>query len=427
MDLYVLVIFGILHYTSAQIGDSCTVAASGQSGICVLGKDCPEAARYSKVGLKPTICGFSHYTIPILCCSEPLKVPQRLAPLQQQEETFVFDSKTSDSGTMALINDWPPRNTYSPANAASSSNTYSSQKDSPRFNSVPKRKSEQKCEEFRSLITESVEIIPLIPQFVPTKLNSTKCDYDSVPLVLGGSPAGPGEFPFMAALGYEVEGAIRYSCGGTLVSDRFVLTAAHCIRSQIGLPILVRLGDLNLKRDDDGAKPVDYNIESIKIHPNYKGSKKYNDIALLKLKKQVIFNKFIRPTCLGFSSEFGPEKPIALGWGQTSFQGESSDNLLKVELQLFDNQKCIESYPKELRLPNGIVDTQVCAGDLSGKNDTCYGDSGGPLLVTDRSNNCFFHIIGITSFGRACGLKDTPAIYTRVSKYIDWIEDNVWP
>lgn len=104
---------------------------------------------------------------------------------------------------------------------------------------------------------------------------------------------------------------------------------------------------------------------------------------------------------------------------------ETSDNLLKVDLNIFENNECKNLFQADRRLSEGIVTEQLCAGVPGQVKDTCLGDSGGPLQVILPENPCVQYIVGITSFGKYCGGK-APGVYTRVSSYIDWIENIVW-
>lgn len=78
-------------------------------------------------------------------------------------------------------------------------------------------------------------------------------------------------------------------------------------------------------------------------------------------------------------------------------------------------------------LPSGIITSQLCAGELNGGKDTCQGDSGGPIQIVKNNPYCMYDIVGVTSFGKFCGFKNSPAVYTKVSYYIPWIESIVWP
>lgn len=189
----------------------------------------------------------------------------------------------------------------------------------------------------------------------------------------------------------------------------------------------MRLGDLDLKSKDDGSIHADYNIRNVIVHPNYRYPYKYNDIALIKLTNQVKFTKYIRPACLYNKEDLEYSQAIATGWGKIDYVStEMNDKLLKVSLNIYDNRYCAKTYAGEKNLPRGITDNMLCAGVLEGGKDTCQGDSGGPLLVTKKENHCKFQLVGITSFGKSCGLENILAVYTKVSDFVPWIERTIW-
>ncbi|EFA11559.1 serine protease P44 [Tribolium castaneum] len=289
-------------------------------------------------------------------------------------------------------------------------------------------KSEQKCQEYSKAITGVVQAIPLVTNTEVVSYSFVKCDYNGVALIVGGKPASAGEFPFMAAIGFYVDNKVEWRCGGTLISEEYVLTAAHCTYTRDGdTPKIVRLGDLDLSRDDDGSVHTDYNVRNIVVHPRYRYPLKYNDIALIQLSTTVRFTKFIRPACLYTKSQVELPQAIATGWGKTDYAAaEISDKLMKVSLNIYSNDRCAQTYQTSKHLPQGIKSNMICAGELRGGQDTCQGDSGGPLLITKKGNQCKFYVIGVTSFGKSCGQANTPAIYTRVSEYVPWIEKTIW-
>lgn len=137
----------------------------------------------------------------------------------------------------------------------------------------------------------------------------------STELVVGGAPARAGEFPHMAAIGYpDFNGGISFKCGGTLISKNFVLTAAHCQKTDRTRPSMVRLGDLNLRTHDYGIE-LDVPIEKFTPHEFYNKDTRQNDIALIKLVHEVNFSKYIRPACLQQTEKIGKPAATATGWG----------------------------------------------------------------------------------------------------------------
>lgn len=295
----------------------------------------------------------------------------------------------------------------------------------PNVNSAA-RVAIQKCAEYRKLSFNriSVSTLTLTPTVVSFEV--PKCD-NIIKLIVGGNVTKPGEFPHMAAIGWRLGGEISFNCGGSLISNQFLLTAAHCYVEIDGqFPSMVRLGDQNLVRQDDGAKPIDVDIERFIRHPSFKRNQGlYNDIALIKLIETVQFTNFIRPACLYDQLQVNAEQAIATGFGLTEDHGDKSDELLKVSLNIYSNDQCSKDYANSRQLRQGIMQSQMCVGYTAGGRDTCQGDSGGPLQITKQENHCVFYIIGITSFGQTCG-SPVPAIYSRVAAFLDWIEPIVW-
>uniref|UniRef100_A0A1B0DDB0 Uncharacterized protein n=1 Tax=Phlebotomus papatasi TaxID=29031 RepID=A0A1B0DDB0_PHLPP len=211
--------------------------------------------------------------------------------------------------------------------------------------------------------------------------------------ILGGVETSLGEFPHMAALGYPSEEVgsddFQWNCGGSLIAENYVLTAAHCVANPASRPTIVRLGKVTLKTNDDTATPQDIPISQIISHPSYKRSRNYHDIALIRLARPAEMNENVKPACLNTDNEdVGDDVSlIVTGWGSTSVERrERSGVLLKTNLT--------------------------------------SGDSGGPLQTV--AENGFATIIGVTSFGISCA-SSTPGVYARVSYYLDFIESNVWP
>lgn len=242
--------------------------------------------------------------------------------------------------------------------------------------------------------------------------------------IVGGKNAESGEFPHMAALGFYSPAEKRYffNCGGSLISELYVLTAAHCILNVESNDLkIVRLGTVEVPESIAVADPVtDYNVANVQIHKKYDWKFKINDIALVKLEKSVSWTDTIRPACLYLKND-DPAKLYVVGWGVLGFGKSRSDVLQKAALQPRSLSDCNSTYVSTAK--RHLQETQICAADL--RMDACQGDSGGPLQIPEPDSS-LFSIVGVISYGIGCGSK-YPGIYTRVYSYLNWIEEVVWP
>ncbi|XP_026326214.1 serine protease snake-like [Hyposmocoma kahamanoa] len=257
------------------------------------------------------------------------------------------------------------------------------------------------------------------------------------PMIIGGREASIEEFPHMGAIGWKgVEDEFQFVCGSSLISPRFVLTAAHCTYYSSRMvahpePKLVRFG--TEYPSQAGLFSIhDYHISKIIRHPRYKSPQKYFDIALLELAEEVFFSAQVQPACL-WTDDITFNKGSICGWGVTA---ERQDNqkprgLMKAAVNVINSQTCDTLLkPSCNRNWCGLQDHQFCAGKLEGGVDTCQGDSGGPLQVSiplrNPSQGYMYHIAGIVSFGVGCGREKSPGVYVKVSSFLDWIEPIVW-
>ncbi|KAJ8965353.1 hypothetical protein NQ314_004193 [Rhamnusium bicolor] len=273
--------------------------------------------------------------------------------------------------------------------------------------------SEKKCEEYSKAVFVKKESPVLLIR--PKVMKISTCGIDVVPLIIGGTEAQEREFPHMAVIGYEesLGSTTKWICGGSLISEQHILSAAHCSERR-HRPQVVRLGLVD--HTYSGEYMQERRIKEIIRHPNFHSPIKYNDIAIFVLDRHVEFTAFVRPACLELRPEPEVSRVLATGFGTLSY----------VTLNIISNDKCSEYIEDPETIPLNITSSMLCAGVIEGGKDTCHGDSGGPLQILSKKYYCMYSIIGVTSFGRFCGYAYSPAIYTRVSSYIPWIESVVW-
>jgi len=257
--------------------------------------------------------------------------------------------------------------------------------------------------------------------------------------IVNGKPARLNAWPWIAALGYDNPntGELSYLCGSTLITDKHVLTAAHCV---VGghTPVAVRLGEHVLYNDEDGANPEEYKVVKITPHEEYSGRTFANDIAVVEFERSVVFKKGIQPACLpslspqSFEPPSSKEKLVSegvmiAGWGATGFRQPTSDRLLQGIISVVSEEDCKEKFSAFRNVDIGP--TKICALDKNNRIDACQGDSGGPLVVLKRDTNeglrYRYFLVGVVSFGYKCAEPGFPGVYTRVSEYDDWIKNVV--
>ncbi|XP_034036735.1 mast cell protease 1A-like [Thalassophryne amazonica] len=223
--------------------------------------------------------------------------------------------------------------------------------------------------------------------------------------IINGRNAEKNTMMYMAS----VQNKIRHHiCGGFLVAEQFVLTAAHCYALN---PTSVVLGTHNLKAVKD--REMRYQVTTCK-HPNFKNVLKGFDIMLLKLSRKV---HLVKPIQL-------PKRKVQLkdkqqchvaGWGYSKTGGTVVDNLQVVDVSIINKKECQKAWRKverDIRLPSSII----CAGAYRTKKGFCQGDSGGPLV-------CDGIPVGVVSANRRgiCDYPDVPNIYTNLTKFLQWI------
>lgn len=332
-------------------GDRCFHIVRRMNGLCTGPEKCPEVIRDFQKGIQPQICSYAG-TRPIVCC-----------PMLSMMFTTTKATTTMTTTTRSTTPFHSSFNEFTPTNTSS------------RISAI-------KCKEYSKF---GIELNIVGTYSVGERINNTvekpKCALSGGDgFIVGGTVTKLGEYPHMAVIGWQnIDGHIDWNCGASLISYQFVLTAAHCTSWRKKKPNIVRLGKQNLKVDNEGVQ--DFGIQSIIRHPNYKVSSKYFDIALFRLDRRVFITDEVRPACLWQTHNIDYASAIATGWGLTRDRGQPSNELLKVSLKLITNRRCDGYFQRFNALKDGIIESQLCAGDDVEERDTCNGDSGKKFVL----------------------------------------------
>lgn len=256
------------------------------------------------------------------------------------------------------------------------------------------------------------------------------------------------EFPWLAVLKYKRDadldgnlndGFVELGCSGSLINKRYVLTAAQCLRLRTSSAVAVRLGEYNIQHDmdcvkfselDECSNPVeDVGIEKIIKHPQYNRRLGLNDMALLRLNRNIPFTDYIRPICLPDAqtkfAKVGDTMTLS-GFGRIDADDKYAIIKKKILSRLISNEQCHKEFTlidssAHRRVTNNIM----CTKKLEVSNDRpCEGDSGGPLMFSYRTQ---WHIEGIAVWSTNICDSAHPFAYTKVINYMDWIESTVVP
>ncbi|KAM6436354.1 uncharacterized protein PHA67_023595 [Liasis olivaceus] len=227
-------------------------------------------------------------------------------------------------------------------------------------------------------------------------------------------------WPWLVSIQIPSSKGPRHSCGGSLLAERWVLTAAHCFKTKKSSLHLWRIvvGATDLSKLPDDVQL--HSVSKVVLHQDYNPLTEDNDIALIQLDSPVTFNDYVQPACLPrvtMGSETSFTSCFVSGWGITAQNSvKTSDILQEARVNILDTKKCNSS-----QWYNGAMSPHtVCAGYEEGGIDTCQGDSGGPLMCR-TSPGSLFYMVGITSWGKGCGEANSPGIYTSIRHFLEWI------
>ncbi|XP_055629559.1 uncharacterized protein LOC129770626 isoform X3 [Toxorhynchites rutilus septentrionalis] len=232
-----------------------------------------------------------------------------------------------------------------------------------------------------------------------------------------------GEYPWQVAILKKDPKESVYVCGGTLIDNRYIVTAAHCVKTYNGFDLRVRLGEWDVNHDVEFYPYIERDVVAVQVHPEYYAGTLENDIAILKMDIPVDFSNtpHISPACLPEKhTDFSGQRCWTTGWGKDAFgdYGKYQNILKEVDVPIINDYQC-QNQLRQTRLGYSykLNPGFICAGGEEGK-DACKGDGGGPL-VCDRNGS--WQVVGIVSWGIGCGKANVPGVYVKVSHYMNWI------
>uniref|UniRef100_G3MLI9 Peptidase S1 domain-containing protein n=1 Tax=Amblyomma maculatum TaxID=34609 RepID=G3MLI9_AMBMU len=252
--------------------------------------------------------------------------------------------------------------------------------------------------------TGSVVSPPATDKYIPVKCEYARCGIPQqlIPRIVGGQEYYAHKHPWLVAIFDKYQDFI---CVGSLISQRHVLTAAHCCDGQKKLTVKT-----GVHRLTDG---LHQDVEQCIMHPEYKKRNLVNDIAVLELSFPILYDEFQKPICLPLDAEDMVGKyGIIAGWGRESYGGRDRETPKEAAVAFVSQPQCMAKYGAI------ILDSNLCAGGA--EEDACQGDSGGPLMSSSHIPGRVLQM-GIVSTGIGCGRKGHPGIYTRLTAYHDFV------
>ncbi|XP_055638874.1 trypsin 3A1-like [Toxorhynchites rutilus septentrionalis] len=224
--------------------------------------------------------------------------------------------------------------------------------------------------------------------------------------IVGGIPVNITAYPYQVSLQRG-----RHFCGGSVVNERWILTAAHCTKGITDpITLKVRAGSTEVQMGGVLAQ-----VQNIYFHPKQNSWNDY-DFSLLELKESLQLSDHIKPIPLPSEGDTFADGTICVvsGWGNTHNENESSLSLRAASVPLYNQEMCSSVYKDY----GGVTKSMICAGFEEGGKDSCQGDSGGPLA-------CDGVLVGVVSWGKGCAVAGYPGVYGRVTSAVNWIAETM--
>uniref|UniRef100_A0A240PL37 trypsin n=1 Tax=Anopheles epiroticus TaxID=199890 RepID=A0A240PL37_9DIPT len=256
------------------------------------------------------------------------------------------------------------------------------------------------CAEARVSQRHRLPSVQPLPRFLP------RPQHDVGHRIVGGFEIDISETPYQVSLQFFSS----HRCGGSVLNNKWILTAAHCTKDVARDFLSVRVGS---SKHASGGIVV--RVKRVIEHPEYDESTIDYDFSLMELESELTFNEVVQPIALPEQDEPVEDGTMTIisGWGNTQSVVESNAVLRAANVPTVNQDECITAYT----MSPGITERMLCAGYKRGGKDACQGDSGGPLVVDGK-------LIGVVSWGAGCAQPGFPGVYARVAVVRDWVREN---
>ena len=256
----------------------------------------------------------------------------------------------------------------------------------------------------------------------------------NIQAITNGFPIEIQNVPYQVSIQNKSSG--KQFCGGSIINNKYILTAAHCVVGTNASNITISVG-FGLQNSPESNIQT-YNARRIVVNPNYNNTTFDFDVAVIEIYGTFTFNNFVQPIVLISNQNLVPEttgnQVRVSGWGWTTPNGENSSNQLQaVDVPIIENN--IADQQLDLAFANlspprnhpELTQRMISTGAVEiNRQGACHGDSGGPLVFKQNGQNDIQ--IGVVSWGvpRCVGGENSPSVYSRLSQLVDWVHSEIW-
>uniref|UniRef100_A0A0K8V718 Serine proteinase stubble n=1 Tax=Bactrocera latifrons TaxID=174628 RepID=A0A0K8V718_BACLA len=238
--------------------------------------------------------------------------------------------------------------------------------------------------------------------------------------IVGGKGSTFGAYPWQVLVRESTWLGLftKNKCGGVLITNRYVITAAHCQPGFLASLVAV-MGEFDISGDLESKRAVTKNVKRVIVHRQYDPATFENDLALLELESPVQFDTHIVPICMPNDlADFTGRMATVTGWGRLKYGGGVPSVLQEVQVPIIENSVCQEMFHTAGHNKK-ILSSFLCAGYANGQKDSCEGDSGGPLVLQRPDGR--YELAGTVSHGIKCAAPYLPGVYMRTTFYKPWL------